>query len=90
MLRNNYLDNATAKQVIKNHLHAFKRAIVNDEIFERMLRILDACKKAASIGSLPSCQSSSFCTRTFAQVGNRRDWGIGAVLEHSSGIPIEN
>jgi dynactin complex subunit len=30
MLCNNYLDNATAQQVIKNHHHAFERAIVKN------------------------------------------------------------
>ena len=37
MLRNNYLDNATAKQVIENHLHVFKRATADNEIFEQIL-----------------------------------------------------
>ena len=39
---------------------------------------------------------NGLCTCTFAQVGNKpgvlpgvRDWRIGAVLEHSSGMPIE-
>jgi hypothetical protein len=37
ILRNNYLDNAPVKQVIENHLHAFKRAMVRNKILEQTL-----------------------------------------------------
>lgn len=42
MMRNIYLDNATAKQVIENHLHVFKRATVNNKIFEPVLKVVNA------------------------------------------------
>ncbi len=42
ILRNNYLDNAIAKQVNRKSLHIFRRAIVNDEIFELIFGIPDA------------------------------------------------
>ena len=53
MLRNIYLDNATAKQVIENYLHAFKRATANNEIFEQIVEIgmllIDSINRIATV-----------------------------------------